>query len=140
MANLSAALNSLASTTVVDIYRARARDASESRSLRLARLATVGWGVVLLPIAIRASQSRSVLEAGLTIASIPSGVLLGVFLLGVLTRKPREGAAVAGVALGLAAILYVWLATPIAFTWYVPIGTTATFTAGLAASLFEKRV
>jgi SSS family transporter len=140
MANLSAALNSLASTTVVDFIRARARHLSESRSLQIARLATVAWGVAMLPIAIRASQSRSVLEAGLTIASIPSGVLLGVFLLGVLTVKPREGAAMAGVAAGLAAILYVWLATPVAFTWYVLIGTVVTFSAGLAASLFEKRI
>ena len=90
----------------------------------------------MLPIAIRASQSRSVLEAGLSIASIPSGVLLGVFLLGVLTTKPGEGAAMVGVAAGIAAILYVWLATPIAFTWYVLIGTTVTFAAGAAASLF----
>ena len=140
MANLSAALNSLASTTVVDFYRARWRNTGETRSLHLARLATVAWGAVLLPIAIRAAQSRSVLEAGLTIAAIPSGVLLGVFLLGVLTRKPREGAAMAGVAVGLAAILYVWLATPIAFTWYVLVGTTATFAAGLVASLFERRI
>ena len=139
MANLSAALNSLASTTVVDFIRARAHRLGEERSLQLARLATVGWGAVMLPIAIRASQSRSVLEAGLTIASVPSGVLLGVFMLGVLTRKPREGAAMAGVLAGLAAILYVWLGTPIAFTWYVLIGTTVTFSAGMFASLFEKR-
>ena len=140
MANLSAALNSLASTTVVDFIRTRARNLSETRSVQLARLATVAWGVVLLPIAIRAAQSSSVLEAGLKIASIPSGVLLGIFLLGVLTRKPREGAAVAGALAGLAAILYVLLATPIAFTWYVMIGTTVTFTAGVLASLFEKRI
>jgi Na+/proline symporter len=92
----------------------------------------------MLPIAIRASQSRSVLEAGLSIASIPSGVLLGVFLLGVLTKRPQEGAAMVGVVAGLAAILYVWLATPIAFTWYVLIGTTATFTAGVAAWLVGR--
>ena len=44
----------------------------------------------------------------------------------------------AGVAAGLATIVYVWLGTPIAFTWYVLIGTTVTFLVGLAASLFEK--
>ena len=136
MANLSAALNSLASTTVVDFIRARAHNLSEEKSLKIARVATVCWGAAMLPIAIRASQSRSVLEAGLSIASVPSGVLLGVFLLGVLTKKPGEGAAMAGVAAGLAAILYVWLATPIAFTWYVLIGTTVTFLVGLAASLW----
>jgi Na+/proline symporter len=140
MANLSAALNALASTTVVDFIRARARNLTEARSLQLARLATVGWGAVMLPIAIRATQSRSVLEAGLSIASIPSGVLLGIFMLGVLTSRPREGAAMAGAAAGLLAILYVWLGTPIAFTWYVAIGTIVTFTVGLAASLFERPV
>ncbi len=138
MANLSAALNALSSTTVVDFIRTRWREMSEARSLKLARLATVAWGLVLLAIAIGARHSRSVLEAGLTIGSIPSGALLGVFLLGVLTKKPREGAAMAGVAAGIAVILVVVFRTRIAFTWYVLIGTVVTFSAGLAASLFEK--
>jgi SSS family solute:Na+ symporter len=137
MANLSAALNSLSSTTVVDFLRAPARGMDEKRSLRAARLATVAWGIVLLGIAILAIGSKSVLEAGLTIASIPSGVLLGVFLLGVLTKRPGESAAMVGAAAGLAAILWVRFRTPVAFTWYVLIGTTVTFLVGLAASLFE---
>jgi SSS family transporter len=135
MANLSAALNSLSSTTVVDFFRSRGT--SDAGLLRIARLATVAWGFVLLAMAIAARHSRSVLEAGLTIASIPSGMLLGVFLLGVLTKKPREGAAIAGVAAGLVAILYVRFQTPIAFTWYVLIGTTVTFGVALMASWFE---
>jgi hypothetical protein len=56
----------------------------------------------------------------------------------VLTRKPREGAAVAGVAVGLAAILYVRFRTPIAFTWYVLIGAVITFGAALMASWFQR--
>jgi SSS family solute:Na+ symporter len=152
MANLSAALNSLAATTVVDFLHSRGSKEShqsrdrqgavgdnpaESRALWYARLATVAWAGVLLTIGIMARRWGSVLEAGLTIASIPSGALLGVFLLGVLLRKPRARAAVAGVVAGLAAILYVRFRTPIAFTWYVLIGTTVTFCAGLVASLFE---
>ena len=43
----------------------------------------------------------------------------------------------AGVAAGLAAIALVRLRTPIAFTWYVLIGTTATFCVGWLASLFQ---
>jgi SSS family solute:Na+ symporter len=84
-------------------------------------------------------HSKSVLEAGLTIGSIPAGALLGVFLLGLLTKKPRETAAMVGVAAGLAVILLVRLETPIAWTWYVLIGTVATFLAALAASLFESK-
>jgi hypothetical protein len=45
----------------------------------------------------------------------------------------------AGALAGLAAILYVWLATPIAFTWYVAIGATVTFAVGNLAALFERR-
>jgi Na+/proline symporter len=138
MANLSAALNALASTTVVDFLRGRSSPGTPAASLRVARLATIGWAIVMLPIAIRASHSQSVLETGLTIAAIPSGVLLGIFLLGVLTKKPRERAAIAGAAAGLCAILLVWLKTPIAFTWYVPIGTVVTFSAALLASNFER--
>ena len=44
-----------------------------------------------------------------------------------------------GFALAVCAILYVVFRTPIAFTWYVLIGTTVTFSVGLAASLFERR-
>jgi len=138
MANLSAALNSLSSTTAVDFLRARSAERSAESSMRLARLASVAWAIIMLPIAIRASYSQSVLEAGLTIASIPSGMLLGVFLLGVLTKKPGERAAMAGAVAGLCAILYVCLRTPIAYTWYVAIGTVVTFSAGCLASLFER--
>ena len=150
MANLSAALNSLSATTVVDFLHARARplahdrgsegsrsSADDTRVLWLARVATVVWAAVLLAIGVMARRWGSVLEAGLTIASIPSGPLLGVFLLGVLLRKPRSGAAIAGMATGLAAILYVRFQTPVAFTWYVLIGTTVTFCAGYVVSLFE---
>jgi len=137
MANLSAALNSLASTTVVDFFRARAGQTGDARALRLARGSTVLWGLVLLGIGIMARHWGSVLEAGLTIASIPSGALLGVFLLGVLTKKPREKAAIVGVAAGLAAVLYVRFQTSIAFTWYVLIGTTVTFCVGWVASLVQ---
>ena len=150
MANLSAALNSLSATTVVDFLHGRRRprpdgrgsavarsSGDDTRALWLARVATVVWAAVLLAIGIMARRWGSVLEAGLTIASIPSGPLLGVFLLGVLLRKPRSGAAIAGMATGLAAILYVRFQTPVAFTWYVLIGTTVTFCAGYVVSLFE---
>jgi Na+/proline symporter len=65
------------------------------------------------------------------------GALLGVFLLGVLTRKPREGAAIAGVAAGLSMVVGIHFYTPIAWTWYVLIGTITTFLVGLLASLFQ---
>jgi Na+/proline symporter len=136
MANLSAALNSLASTTIVDFYRWRAKG-DEARFLKLSRMATVAWGLVLLWIGILARRWGSVLEAGLAIASIPLGALLGVFLLGTLTRRVTETAAIVGMAAGLAVMTYVRFGTSIAWTWYVVIGATVTFAAGFAAALLR---
>jgi SSS family transporter len=138
MANLSAALNSLASTTVVDFLRTRRKDMTEAQSMKIARWATVGWGLVLLGIAYGARHSQSVFQAGLTLASIPFGALLGVFLLGVLTKRPGEIAAIAGTIAGLATVLYIRFFTPIAWTWYVIIGATVTFTVGVVAGAFSK--
>jgi len=139
MANLSAALNSLASTTVVDFFRSRTAD---MRQLWIARMATVVWGVVLVLIGVIASHWGSVLESGLSIASVTLGVLLGVFLLGSLTKRPGERSAIAGVVTGVAVILYVKFHTTIAFTWWVLIGSAATFAGGYLASfvLGERKI
>jgi SSS family transporter len=142
MSNLSAALNSLASTTVMDFYKPlaalRGGPRPESHYLGVARAATLVWGGILLGVGYVAQNWGSVLEAGLSIASVIYGSLLGVFLLGVLTRRVRENAAMAGMAAGLAVMLAVKLFTSIAWTWYVFIGTVVTFSAGRLASLAAK--
>ncbi|MBV8817019.1 MAG: hypothetical protein JO022_01610, partial [Acidobacteriaceae bacterium] len=138
MSNLSAALNALASTTIIDFYKplvtARRREVSEAEFLRLARYATIAWGAILFAIGFVARSWGSVLEAGLTIASILYGSLLGVFLLGLLTHRVQENAAMIAMVCGLLTMLYVKAFTHIAFTWYVMIGTAVTFTTGLLAS------
>ncbi len=140
MSNLSAALNALASTTVLDLWRPLAGGVAgdDTRWLRLSRYATVVWGVVLFGVALLARQWGNVLQAGLSIASIVYGSLLGVFLLGLLTKRVGEIAAMSGMCVGLALMLYVRFATPIAFTWYVVIGTGATFATGILVSLFIR--
>jgi Na+/proline symporter len=144
MSNLSAALNSLASTTIMDFYKplvSRATTAAdEARFLRLARLSTVFWGVVLFVIAWISQGVRSVLEAGLSIASVLYGALLGVFLLGVLTTRVGERAAMAGMIAGMITMLFVKTGTTIAWTWYVMIGTGVTFAAGFVASQLLNEV
>ena len=138
MSNLSAALNALASTSIMDFYKpwtARAgRTHPDDHYLRLARWATVAWGAVLFVIGFLSRHIGSALEAALTVASILYGGLLGVFLLGLLTKFVRENAAIAGMAAGLIVMVCVRLFTHIQFTWYVLIGTTTTFSIGCLAS------
>jgi SSS family transporter len=144
MSNLSAALNSLASTTVLDLWKPllglskTGVSASDATWLARSRYATVVWGIVLMGMALLARQWGNVLQAGLSIASIVYGSLLGVFLLGLFTRRVGEIAAMCGMSVGLVLLLYVRFATPIAFTWYVMIGASATFATAVLASLVIK--
>jgi Na+/proline symporter len=139
MANLSAALNALASSSVVDFYRPFVRpEAEESHYMRISRGLTLVWGVVLLLIALGVQHMRlSVLELALTIASVPYGSMLGIFLLGVLTRRVTGRAALIGALAGLGGLLLLIMFTSIAWTWYVAIGACTTFAIGLAASKAE---
>ena len=144
MSNLSAALNSLASTTVLDLWKPLlgitkpGGSASDAIWLARSRYATVIWGIVLMGVALLARQWGNVLQAGLSIASIVYGSLLGVFLLGLFTRRVGEIAAMCGMSVGLVLLLYVRFATPIAFTWYVMIGASATFVTAVLVSLVIK--
>jgi SSS family solute:Na+ symporter len=135
MSNLSAALNSLASTTVMDFIKPLdRRNRTDGEYLALAKKMTVLWCAILFAIGLVARNVQSVLEAGLGIASIVYGALLGVFLLGLLTTRTGERAAMVGMSCGLGAMLYVKFGTTIAWTWYVLIGTTITFLTAIAAS------
>ena len=138
MSNLSAALNSLSSTTMMDFYLRFKPETSEKSRMGISRGATVVWGVVLFGLAMLSRQSKTVLETGLGIASVAYGGLLGVFLLGVLTRRATQAGAVLGMLCGLALNLYLWKGTHIAWTWYVTFGATTTFIVGYAASMILK--
>jgi SSS family solute:Na+ symporter len=131
MSNLSAALNALASTTIMDFLRPMRPQTSEKRLLKLARWATIGWGVILFSVGLAARHWGSVLETGLSIASVLYGALLGVFLLGVLTKRPGEWAAIVGMSAGFLTTFF--FSSRVAYTWYVLIGSVATFVVGYAA-------
>jgi solute:Na+ symporter, SSS family len=156
MSNLSAALNALSSSTIVDFYMRRNPQLSERRRVLLSRLATVAWGMVLFALAIVSRRGGKVVEVGLSIASVAYGAMLGEFLLGVLTRRANERGSMIGMAVGFCANIYIWqgsaimqwlqlvtglhftalaLSRPIPFTWYVLIGSVITFSIGYSSSL-----
>src|SRR6195256_1639944 len=164
MSNLSGSLNSLSSSTVLDLYKPLFRpDASDEHLLQLSRWLTAAWGVVLIGIAIMASSWGSVFTTGLTIASLVYGPMLGAFLLGVLTKRAHQTGVMVGMAATLVAMSFIkfngiglqwgsakfqfqptawmdWLATHtnIAWTWYVLIGTTICCAVGYATSVLTR--
>src|SRR5208283_5341283 len=143
MSNLSAALNSLSSSSIMDFYfRFRPVSGpmlSDAARLRTARFATVAWAFVLFGLAVLAlHRVGRVMEVGLQIASVAYGALLGVFLLGVLTRRASQRGAIVGMIAGFAVELYLWGWSQVAFTWWVAIGTCVTFAVGYAASVLKE--
>ena len=134
MSNLSAALNSLSSTTVVDFYGRWRPLATEEQRMRVSKLVTVGWGLALFGLAIMARHGGRVLEVGLAITSVAYGSLLGVFLLGVLDRRASEPGATAGMLVGFLLNIFLWRFSRVSFTWYIALGSAATFVIGFLVS------
>jgi len=141
MANLSAAFNSLASSSVMDFYKPFLRpNADEQHYVRAARRLTLVWGAVLILIAFAAQHlHQSVLELALSIASVPYGAMLGIFLLGTLTKRATGRSVLVGAILSLATLTLVVIGNAlklfsIALTWYVALGTCVTFGVGWASS------
>jgi SSS family transporter len=137
MSNLSGSLNSLSSTTMLDFYKpAIGRGASEEKMLKLSRWFTAVWGIVLIAIAVMARGWGSVFTAGLTIASLVYGPMLGAFLLGVMTKRVDQTGVMAGMAVSLVFMLGIRICTSIAWTWYVLMGTSVCLAVGYAVSVF----
>jgi solute:Na+ symporter, SSS family len=137
MSNASGSLNSLAASSILDFSRLRGHSASPEKFLKLSRRATLLWGLVLMAFGL--VKWGPLLETGLTVASLPFGSLLGLFLLGTLDRKAKGRGALVGMFTGLAAILVVYRFTHVAFTWYVMIGALVTFLVGAVVSRLHMR-
>jgi solute:Na+ symporter, SSS family len=140
MSNLSAALNSLSSSSIVDFYLQHNPQTSEQRKIFLSRVSTFFWAAILFGLAILSlREAGRVIEVGLQIASIAYGALLGVFMLGVLTKNANQYGAGIGMLCGFVTELYLWRATKVPWTWWVMIGTILTFAVGYITSfLFRK--
>jgi Na+/proline symporter len=134
MSNASGSLNSLASSSIIDLTVRRGE--SGTQSLVRSRKLTLVWGIVLGVLGL--VQWGPVLVAGLTIASITYGATLGVFLLGTWNRRANETGALTGFTTGLAAMIAIKFLTPLAWTWYVLVGTVITFAVGSLASMLTS--
>jgi len=65
--------------------------------------------------------------------------MLGAFLLGVLTRRANQTGVIVGMAVSLASMLMVKAFSPLAWTWYVLLGTFICTSVGYATSIIVRR-
>jgi SSS family solute:Na+ symporter len=140
LSTLAGSMSSLASSTVLDLYKPiTAKVLTPERELRLSRLVTVMWAVLLVGSAVFfMNTSQTVVELALSIASFTYGGLLGTFLLGVLFTRPTQEDALAGFTAGIFVMVTVIALKLAAWTWFTLIGVIATLTVGGLLSLLSK--
>lgn len=141
MGTLAGSLNSSASTIVNDLYRPLTGVTDEVHLMRVSRGLTVAWGVLLMAVAFGARGLKdNVVVNALAIASFVTGILLGLFLLGILTRRVGQNAALVGLIAGVAAVSSARFGTRLAWPWFALVGSSTVFVTGLAASYVRPTV
>jgi SSS family transporter len=136
MSTLSSSLNSSASTLLNDLYLPVVkREVSAREQLWLGRVLSALFGVAQILVGIAGQKlSDSVVETVMKIAGITTGAVLGVFFLGMLSRRATRTGALVGLIGGLSVVTAVAFGTKLAWTWYTVVGTTATLGIGHAVS------
>jgi Na+/proline symporter len=139
MSSISAEINSLATVTVVDLYRRHIRrQAPDSHYLKAAKLATLFWGGYAVLTAEFGASLGALIEAVNMVGSFFYGGMLGVFVLAFYFPRVTANAAFAGVLLGEAAILLTWRLTGVSFLWYNVIGCAVVVAAGVLLSRRQR--
>lgn len=135
MSSTSGEINSLATVTVIDIYRRHIkRNASDHHYLMASRVATVFWGLYAVGFAQYGRNFGALIQAVNMVGSLFYGSLLGVFVLAFFFKSVTGTGAFAGVIVGETAIFAVSLLTDISFLWYNVIGCVVVVAVALAAS------
>ncbi|MFI5160309.1 MAG: sodium:solute symporter [Sphingobacteriales bacterium] len=123
MGSTASALNSLASTTVVDIYkRSINAGASDKTYLNASRWATVFWGLVCIGMALYASKMGNLLEAVNELGSYIYGTILGVFVVAFYLKKIRGTSVFIAAVLTEITICIMGYYKVIAYLWLNGIG------------------
>jgi Na+/proline symporter len=141
MSSSSGEINSLATVSVVDIYRRHFRKhASDRHYLMASRVATAFWGAYAVAFAGLGKHLGSLIEAVNIVGSLFYGSLLGVFVLAFFFKRVSGTGAFAGMLAGEAAIFAAFLFTGISFLWYNVIGCFVVIATGMAVSFVSPRL
>jgi SSS family solute:Na+ symporter len=134
--SIAAALNALASTTIVDIHKTFSKRASTPlREYRMSIAYTVLWGLFCIVVAELATGMGSLIEAVNVLGSWFYGVMLGIFLVAFYLKGVGGWAVFRAALLGEALVIWLYSQTDLAWLWLNAIGAVATV---LFSLLFER--
>lgn len=140
MSAISSEMNSLATVSMVDIYKRHVRKtASDHHYLNASRAMTVFWGVYAVITAQFAKRQGSLVETVNLLGSFFYGAMLGAFVLAFFFPRVGGRGAFYGVLAGEAAVIACYVfQVKVAFLWYNAIGCLVVVAAGLLISQAER--
>jgi sodium-coupled monocarboxylate transporter 8/12 len=131
----SSGINAMTTAALMDFYKRLWRpDVTEAQQLRLARWMTIGFGVLVCALAFVVERMGTLVEGAVKMMAITGGPLLGLFFLGMLTKRANGKGAIVGWFVGIAVLLPICFATKVSFLWHACIGCVVTYVAGFIAS------
>ncbi|MDB6093155.1 MAG: hypothetical protein JWM32_717 [Verrucomicrobia bacterium] len=136
MSSFSAGLHSLSTATYSDfIVRFRRRKVDDHQDVRVAKIVTCLWGVAIMLAALLLGGKDTIFAILAKVMSPFAGPLLGIFLLGMLTKRANTFGAWGGAGFGAVATIAVTYFTPIHWLWYYVVGSLGTLAVGYLLSL-----
>jgi SSS family transporter len=143
MSTIAAELNSLATATVIDVYRRHLKPvATDAHFLNVSRAATGVWALWACVVAMYATSLGSLIEVVNRFGSFFYGSLLGVFVLAVGIRRANGHGAFWGLIAGMvvvAAVAFHPATRSISFLWHNVIGVVVVIMVGMPISLMTGR-
>ncbi len=139
MGSTASALNSLASTTSIDIYkRLINKTGSDLKYLNISKITTFFWGVISIAMALFASKLGNLLEAVNILGSLFYGTILGIFLVAFYFKSVGGKAVFYGAIITevfvFVAFKYDWMA----YLWLNLFGCVLVIVFGLMLQLILK--
>jgi len=141
MSSIDTSLNSSATVILSDLYPRRGRTLSDREAMRVLYMGTVVVGCLGTGTALAMMGVTSVLDAWWTLSGIFAGGMLGLFLLGMISKRAQTPAAVTGVLVGLAVIVWMTLSprlpeasllrSPFHANMIIVVGTLTIFLIGI---------
>lgn len=122
MSSMSAEINALGATTVVDVWRRLFGGTGARRELWVSRLATFGWGCFAMAFAEYASRLGSLVEAVNILGSLFYGTILGIFLVAFYLKRVRGGAAFYAALVAEVLVFACFVFSDVSFLWYNVLG------------------
>ncbi|MBD1421133.1 sodium:solute symporter [Sphingobacterium chuzhouense] len=139
MGATASAINSLSSTTVVDIYKRFINKKGSDRGyLNASRLFTLVWGIITLAVALYASQLGNLLEAVNILGSLFYGTILGIFLVAFYVKRIGGKAVFWAAVLSEVVVFGIWKADIMAYLWLNLVGCVCVITFGLILQIMLK--